>query len=272
MGKLRKGNYVLATKYTDGDPRDQWCVGFIDRVDDHYSCTGRRDRRYIVVDSDGRSFRAGGFRCAQRIGDKVGRFLVENRDLIEVSVKSLWWWKKEARWRTAIGAVDMSKCQPCRQRCDKKPKEEVESMGRFVTIFDENSQRPVAVALDAIVSIKDTGGGYRNITLVGERCIKSRDTVPELLKALALADKPETEKVSVPMPEQDPDILRFFEHGHLHPDLALVCHPFKELAHQVWKRYKRRKGDPGASCSIAETMTALRKLLEAKDAAVRAVI
>jgi hypothetical protein len=28
--KLNKGDYVVATKYGDGDPKDQFCIGFIE--------------------------------------------------------------------------------------------------------------------------------------------------------------------------------------------------------------------------------------------------
>lgn len=55
-------------------------------------------------------------------------------------------------------------------------------------------------------------------------------------------------------------ILRYFGTDHLPPDLAEVSRPFGALARQV----AERGGDP------AEVATALRKLLEANDAAVRA--
>jgi hypothetical protein len=55
-------------------------------------------------------------------------------------------------------------------------------------------------------------------------------------------------------------ILRFFEHGHLPTHLADVSRPFADLAHDL-----ARTLPPGA-----EVSTALRKLLEAKDCAVRA--
>lgn len=54
-------------------------------------------------------------------------------------------------------------------------------------------------------------------------------------------------------------ILQFFSYDHLPPDLAVVSKPFCKLAHQV-ARWSRNP----------ETLAALRKLLEAKDAAVRA--
>lgn len=58
------------------------------------------------------------------------------------------------------------------------------------------------------------------------------------------------------------ELLQFFEFTHLPHHLQVVSRPFAELAHQVV-----------AVCPVnPETTTALRKLLEAKDCAVRAVI
>lgn len=56
-------------------------------------------------------------------------------------------------------------------------------------------------------------------------------------------------------------ILKYFKYDHLPPALREVSRPFAELAAHVAK---------GPRC--AETSVALRKLLEAKDAAVRAAI
>jgi hypothetical protein len=55
-------------------------------------------------------------------------------------------------------------------------------------------------------------------------------------------------------------ILRFFSIGHLRPELAEVSRPFCDLAHHVFATLPRHP----------ERSVALRKLLEAKDAAVRA--
>ena len=57
-------------------------------------------------------------------------------------------------------------------------------------------------------------------------------------------------------------ILQFFDYGHLPPRLANVSKQFHELAHDLIKVVP----------SNPERTVALRKLLEAKDAAVRAVI
>jgi ferritin-like protein len=57
-------------------------------------------------------------------------------------------------------------------------------------------------------------------------------------------------------------ILRHFTADHLPPDLRAVSQPICDLAHALANQLP---GDP-------ETTVALRKLLEAKDCAVRAVI
>lgn len=55
-------------------------------------------------------------------------------------------------------------------------------------------------------------------------------------------------------------ILQFFTYGHLPPDLQKVSRPFCELAQDIVRDLPRNP----------ERSTTLRKLLEAKDAAVRA--
>ena len=57
-------------------------------------------------------------------------------------------------------------------------------------------------------------------------------------------------------------LLQFFEYDHLPPKLQSVSKPFGDLAHLI---YSSLPSNP-------ETTTCLRKLLEAKDCAVRAVL
>lgn len=57
-------------------------------------------------------------------------------------------------------------------------------------------------------------------------------------------------------------VLKFFSYAHLPAELQEVSKPFCELAKQVSERAPDNQ----------ETTIALRKLLEAKDAAVRAVL
>lgn len=56
-------------------------------------------------------------------------------------------------------------------------------------------------------------------------------------------------------------ILRYFEYGHLPPHLAEVSRSFRWLAHTV-----------ADTLSGPEVTVCLRKLLEAKDCAVRAAL
>lgn len=58
-------------------------------------------------------------------------------------------------------------------------------------------------------------------------------------------------------------LLRYFRYAHLPPALQEVSRPFADLAAQV---ADLKATDP------AEQTVALRKLLEAKDAAVRSVL
>lgn len=68
------------------------------------------------------------------------------------------------------------------------------------------------------------------------------------------------------MPDQTPEtlehILQFFAFAHLPPTLKEVSRPFSHLAHNIVATIPRNP----------ERTVALRKLLEAKDAAVRAHI
>lgn len=57
-------------------------------------------------------------------------------------------------------------------------------------------------------------------------------------------------------------ILQFFAYGHLPPHLQGVSQPFHDLAHKIVDGLPRNP----------ERTVALRKLLEAKDAAVRALV
>ena len=57
-------------------------------------------------------------------------------------------------------------------------------------------------------------------------------------------------------------LLQFFEHSHLPPHLQAIVKPYHELAHLAVASLPRNQ----------ERTTALRKLLEAKDCAVRAKI
>ena len=61
-------------------------------------------------------------------------------------------------------------------------------------------------------------------------------------------------------------ILKYFNYKHLPEHLQEISKDFSELAHQMAVRAHDDKN------MTAETMAGLRKLLEAKDCAVRAMI
>jgi hypothetical protein len=69
----KRGDYVVATKYADGDPGDHFCIGFYQDNYDHYGQT-----RHIVIDGEGKPFRGNGFRRVACIGAKRGAWMVEH--------------------------------------------------------------------------------------------------------------------------------------------------------------------------------------------------
>lgn len=71
---MKKGDYVLATKFSDGDPADQFAVGFYDRFD---------GGRHFVVDSNGTQMRANGFRRAEPVAREVGAEIVRSAQDLE---------------------------------------------------------------------------------------------------------------------------------------------------------------------------------------------
>ena len=83
--EIKKGDYVLATKWQNGDPKDQWSVGFFDRME---------DKRYYIVDHDNKQLRMNGFRRIAKISQERGAFLIKNINFIEWSGYSLWYWKR----------------------------------------------------------------------------------------------------------------------------------------------------------------------------------
>lgn len=92
--RLKGEDYVVATKYADGDPGDQFCVGYYKESYDHFG-----QARHIVVDAEGKSFRGNGFRRVARIGPRRGTWMVEHLALIERMKDrySVWHWVR-AGW------------------------------------------------------------------------------------------------------------------------------------------------------------------------------
>jgi hypothetical protein len=83
---LAIGDYVVATKYQFGNPKEHWCVGFIKEFE--------RDRIHIV-DGEGNLFRHNGFRRAKKISPERGKYLIENKNIIEQGSYSVWWWVRK---------------------------------------------------------------------------------------------------------------------------------------------------------------------------------
>ncbi len=81
------GDYVLATKYGDGDPQDHWCVGF-------YAGLTNPEKydppRYDVVDGEGKNFRGNGFRRIKKITPERGAWMLKHAKDIELSGRSVW--------------------------------------------------------------------------------------------------------------------------------------------------------------------------------------
>lgn len=88
--ELTEGDYVLATKYSDGDPRDQWAIGW------YAGCQGDR---HFVTDDAGQQFRANGFRRVRRISGHQGAYLLTRKADIEMSSISLWGWLRRCPMR-----------------------------------------------------------------------------------------------------------------------------------------------------------------------------
>ncbi len=84
---MRKGDYVFATKYSDGDPGDQYAVGFFDRM---------LGDRYMVTDGNGNQFRGNGFRRCEPITHYQGVWLIQSfplfEDMWQREQMSVWWW------------------------------------------------------------------------------------------------------------------------------------------------------------------------------------
>lgn len=84
---LKVGDYVLATKYLDGDPQDHWAVGFFAGM-----LPKAGGDRYDVVDGNDQLFRGNGFRRVKKISDVRGQWLLEHKQEIQHGGRTLWSW------------------------------------------------------------------------------------------------------------------------------------------------------------------------------------
>ena len=83
---MEKGAYVLATKYSDGDPKDHFCIGVFEGKIDY------QDGRYLVVGKNSNHFRNNGFRKCVEISQNDGLVLFSIFKEIQQSEISLWHW------------------------------------------------------------------------------------------------------------------------------------------------------------------------------------
>ena len=67
------GDYVLATKYSDGDPGDPWALGF---YDGSYSPGQGLQELHLVKNSKGECIRPSGYSRVARVREDVGAWLL----------------------------------------------------------------------------------------------------------------------------------------------------------------------------------------------------
>jgi hypothetical protein len=78
------GDYVLATKWSDGDPGDPWALGYY---------LGEQYGRHLVKDGEGKPIRAGGYRYVGRITTDIGNWLWRHRDELVRAPSKINLWK-----------------------------------------------------------------------------------------------------------------------------------------------------------------------------------
>lgn len=87
---LYKGDYVVATKYNDGDPMDPHCVGFFDEMTPW--------GKFRVVDSKGTQYYFGGFKKCERITAKTGAILCQLFKVVsDQRGNSIWYWRRNLK-------------------------------------------------------------------------------------------------------------------------------------------------------------------------------
>lgn len=90
--KVAIGDYVLSTKWSDGDPCDHFYIGFVSGYTNH------KPARYMVTDGAGNEQRGNGFRRAEVITGDEGRKLVGiSKEIGDKVGPSLWWHLREIR-------------------------------------------------------------------------------------------------------------------------------------------------------------------------------
>lgn len=100
VASLTKGDYVLATKYDDGDPCDPYAVGFYDK---------EFRGRHQVVDALGNSFRNNGFRRVQKITAAEGQYILNE---VKGDVPGISIWSHLEQYRYRVLAEETSSPDP----------------------------------------------------------------------------------------------------------------------------------------------------------------
>lgn len=78
---MKVGQYVLVSKWSDGNSKDPWGVGF-------YKST--ENERHFIADNDGNLIRVNGFRRMKKISANEGEYFINNGVDIEISGMSIW--------------------------------------------------------------------------------------------------------------------------------------------------------------------------------------
>ena len=115
MSNVDIGDYVLATKWDDGDPCDHWVVGFFTGILPKAS-----GNRYMVADAEGNQFRGNGFRRIRKISLERGRWLLEHKQEITNGSKSLWSWVRQGRMKSKTAPLVYFRCPICGWRITMK--------------------------------------------------------------------------------------------------------------------------------------------------------
>jgi len=94
-GEPQVGDYVLATKFSDGDPRDRWCVGFVKEIDKN------NGKKYCVTFDEQTQW----FRRACKIDRELGEWIVKHIKTLEQASYSIWFYARQEKARRAIEEV-----------------------------------------------------------------------------------------------------------------------------------------------------------------------
>lgn len=79
---LKEGDYVLATKYSDGDPKDHFAVGYFRNM--------TLDNSFNVVDENGELLRYNGFRRIKKIPKELGLTIINEMEIIKKGDICVW--------------------------------------------------------------------------------------------------------------------------------------------------------------------------------------